>query len=147
MNVHYESPIILIFSCQLALYQWFSKTGWYYILVFAHILFNTISQKNVTTHFCWHIHFQKCPQSGHFDGPEGTGEWLLKAKMYLGTWGVFLSSIKYSEVPPGAQIHFGLQKSFPSTLWTLTIAIFGAFLKMYMSTKMGWYIVFWNGIE
>ena len=53
----------------------------------------------------------------------------------------------YSVVPLGAQIQFGLQNLFPSTLWTPQMAILGAFLKIEMPTVMGCYDLFFKCIE
>ena len=58
-----------------------------------------------------------------------------------------LVPLRYSEVPPGAQIHVGLQNWFPSTKWTLKMAILWAFLKIESSTKIGCYNLFYSCIE
>ena len=53
----------------------------------------------------------------------------------------------HSVVPLGDQIQLGLQNLFPSTLWTLKMAILGAFLKIEISTIMGCYVLFKKIIE
>jgi hypothetical protein len=53
-------------------------------LVFEHLFIQYILKITFNNLFFVLLIFQKCPQNGHFEGPEGTGESILQANMYLG---------------------------------------------------------------
>ena len=76
-------------------------------------------------------------------GPRGYWEFFLNRQTCI--WAPEEYSrvpLRSSEVPTSAQINCGLQNLFPSTRWTLKMAILGAFLKIKSLKKMGCYNIF-----
>ena len=86
----------------------------------------------------------KCP----FEGPDGTGGINFAGQHVSGHLGALLNALmELSNTPQVPRYMFACKFDSPSTIWALKMPIFGAFLKIESSTKMGCYNLFQRCIE